>query len=143
MRSSRFLSFSGGDRTSAHKSRRAKEHARGEQNVGKKWGGVSEKGEGGAKRKGIVGSESQTFYRTPFSHERGAIVQFDWLLARQSKDDSITRHPEHNKIKIDMAESEEAFEIVFEFFVQETSKDLSQNGRHIVQKPEQEAAIGV
>ena len=70
-------------------------------------------------------------------------MQFDWLLARQSKDDSITRHPEHNKIKIDMAESEEAFEIVFEFFVQETSKDLSQNGRHIVQKPEQEAAIGV
>ena len=43
----------------------------------------------------------------------------------------ITRHLEHNKIKIDMAESEEAFEGVFEFSVLETSKDLSQNGKHI------------
>ena len=38
-----------------------------------------------------------------------------------------------------MAESEEAFERVFEFSVLETSKDLSQN----VLKPEQEAAIRV
>ena len=42
-----------------------------------------------------------------------------------------------------MAESEEAFERVFEFSVQETPKDLSQNGKHIILKPEQEAAIGV
>ena len=42
-----------------------------------------------------------------------------------------------------MVESEEAFEGVFEFSVQETSKDLSQNGKHIVVKPEQEAAIRV
>ena len=41
----------------------------------------------------------------------------------------IIRHPEHNKIKIDMAESEEAFEGVFEFSVQVTSKDLSQNSK--------------
>ena len=51
----------------------------------------------------------------------------------------ITRHPEHDKIKIDMAESEETFEGVFEFSVQETSKDLSQNGGNIVLTPEQEA----
>ena len=42
-----------------------------------------------------------------------------------------------------MAESKEALEGVFEFSVQETSKDLSQNGKHIVLKPEQEAATGV
>ena len=34
-----------------------------------------------------------------------------------------------------MAESEEAFERVFEFSVQETLKDLSQNGKHIVLTP--------
>ena len=70
----------------------------------------------------------------------------------------IIQHPEHNKIKIDMAESEEAFEGVFEFSVQVTSKDFSQNSKPryyesrdydsllslsklIVLKPEQEAAI--
>ena len=50
----------------------------------------------------------------------------------------LVRHPEHNKIKVDMTESEEAFRGVFEFSVQETSKDLSQNGKHIVLTPEQE-----
>ena len=50
-------------------------------------------------------------------------------------------HPEQKKIKIDMAESEEAFEGVFEFFVQEMSKDLSQNGKLIILKLDQEAAI--
>ena len=41
-----------------------------------------------------------------------------------------------------MAESEEAgFEGVLEFSVWEMSKDLSQNGKHIVLKPELEAAI--
>ena len=40
-----------------------------------------------------------------------------------------------------MAESEEVFEGVFEFSVQETLKDLSQNSKHIFPKPEQEAAI--
>ena len=47
--------------------------------------------------------------------------------------------PEHNKIKINMAESEEAFG----FSVQETLKDPSPNGKHIDLKPEQEAAIRV
>ena len=42
-----------------------------------------------------------------------------------------------------MAESGEAFEGVFEFFVQETLKDLSQNVKLIVVKPNQEAAIRV
>ena len=55
----------------------------------------------------------------------------------------IIRHPKHNKIKIDMVESGEALEGVFEFYVQETSKDLSQNGKLIVVKPNQEAAIRV
>ena len=53
----------------------------------------------------------------------------------------IILHPEQNKIKIDMVDSEEAFEGVFEFSVLETSKDLLQNGNLIVLKPEQEAAI--
>ena len=54
----------------------------------------------------------------------------------------IIRHPEH-KIKIDMVESGEAFEGVFEFYVQETLKDLSQNGKLIVLRPKQEAAMRV
>ena len=64
-------------------------------------------------------------------------MQFDWLLARQSKYGIRNK----KKIKIDMAESEEAFEGVFEFFVQEMSKDLSQNGKLIILKLDQEAAI--
>ena len=40
-----------------------------------------------------------------------------------------------------MAESEEVFNGVFEFSVQETLKDLSRNGKLIVLKPEQEATI--
>ena len=74
-------------------------------------------------------------------------MQFDWLLACQSKYDveiclsCIIRHPEDNKIKIDMGESKEAFEGNFDFSVREASKDLSQNGKLIVLKPEQEAAI--
>ena len=54
----------------------------------------------------------------------------------------IIRHPER-KIKIDMAESEEAFEGVLELPVQEMSKDLLHNGKLIVLKPEQEAAFRV
>ena len=42
-----------------------------------------------------------------------------------------------------MAASEEAFEGVVEFYVQKTLKDLSQNGKLIVVKLEQEAAIRV
>ena len=53
----------------------------------------------------------------------------------------IIRFPEHNKIKLDMAESEKVFKGVFEFSVQETSKDLLQNGKLIVLKLEQEAAL--
>ena len=53
-------------------------------------------------------------------------MQFDWLLARQSK--YIIRNS--------------AFEGVFEVSVQETSKDLFQYGHLIILKQEQEAAIG-
>ena len=42
-----------------------------------------------------------------------------------------------------MADSGEAFEGVVEFYVQKTLKDISQNGKHVVVKPEQEAAIKV
>ena len=42
-----------------------------------------------------------------------------------------------------MVTSEEAFEGVFEFSVQEMSKDLTQNSKNIVLKPEQEASIRV
>ena len=75
--------------------------------LGRSGEGVSEKGEG-VRRKGIAYNQSQTFYRTPFAHERGAIAQFDWLVARQSKSDmkNLTfvhnRHPEYkttNKVK--------------------------------------------
>ena len=43
--------------------------------------GVSKKGVG-VGRKGMACNQlqSRTFYRTPFAHERGAIVQFHWLL---------------------------------------------------------------
>ena len=53
-------------------------------------------------------------------------MQFDWLLARQSK--YVIRNS--------------AFEEVFEISVQETSKDLSQYSNLIVLKQVQEAAIG-
>ena len=40
----------------------------------------------------------------------------------------IIPHPDHNKFKIDMAESEKLFDGVLEFSVQETSNDLSHSG---------------
>ena len=101
--------------------------------VGEKFGGASKKGEG-VGRKGVTCSQSQTFYQTLFAHEWGAIVQFDWLLVHHQNMtpeiflSCIIPHPEHNKIKIDMAEYEEVFDGVFKFSVQETSNDLSQNG---------------
>ena len=67
--------FPGGDRTSERKSGRAKEHAWGEQ---KNWGEVGK--EWGEK-------ESPAFNPKHITDERGAIVQFDWLFARQSKYD--------------------------------------------------------
>ena len=48
-------------------------------------------------------------------------------------------HPKHNKIKTDIAKSEEEFAGVF--FFQETSKGLSQNEKLVVLQPKQEAAI--
>ena len=58
---------------------------------------ISRKKKGvGVGRKGITCSQSQTFYRTPFTHERGAIVQFDWLVARQAKRDSRNLSFMHN-----------------------------------------------
>ena len=73
-------------------------------------------------------------------------MKFDWLIARQSNSDmkNLTlvhkRHPEirntRNKIK-NMAESVGAFE----FYLQETLKDLSENGKQIDLKPEQGTAM--
>ena len=137
LRSSRFLSFHfpGEERTSGRKKRTS---AWGQQKLGEKWGGGERGGRGGGEgvgRKGNACNQSQTLYRTPFAQERGAIVQFDWLVARQSKSDikSLTfmhnRHPEYkatNKIQ-NMAESVEALE----FSLQETLKDISKNSKQI------------
>ena len=88
----RFLSFS---------RRRADRKAEGPRlgwakTLGRIGEGVSEKGDG-VGRKGITCSQSQTFYKTPFAHERAAIVQFDWFLAHQSQYDirnlSFMRNP--------------------------------------------------
>ena len=52
LRSSRFLSFPGRDRTRERKSGRAKKHAWREQNIGEKWrGGEREGAEGGGREK--------------------------------------------------------------------------------------------
>ena len=52
LRSNRFLSFPGRDRTRELKSGRAKDHAWREQNIGEKWrGGEREGGEGGGGEK--------------------------------------------------------------------------------------------
>ena len=109
----------------------AKEHAWGEQKIGENWEGVSEKGGGGVGgRKLITCSQFQTFYRTLFAHERGAVVQFDQLLARQSKYDIRNLSFMHNPTSGTQQD-------------QGTSKDLSQNGKLIVVNPEQEAAISL
>ena len=95
--------------------------------LGRSGDGVSEQGEG-VSTKGIACNQFQTFHRTPFAHELGAIAQFDWLVARQSKSDmkNLTfvhnRHPEYKKTnKNNLAESVEGFA----FPLQETLKDLS------------------
>ena len=64
-------------------------------------------------------------------------MQFDWLVARQSNSDmkNLTlvhkRHPEYKKQIKNMAESMGAFE----FYLRETLKDLSENGKQIDLKP--------
>ena len=74
--------------------------------------GLSDKGEG-VRRKGIACHQSQTFYRTLLTNKWKAIVEFDWLVACQSKSDinhltfMHNRHLEYktrNKIK-NMAKS--------------------------------------
>ena len=59
------------------------------------WGGVSEKGEG-VVRKRIAYSQSQLFNQNPIAHKRRAIVQYDWLLAGQSKYDNRNLSFMHN-----------------------------------------------
>ena len=54
----------------------------------------------------------------------------------------IISYPDHNKFKIDMAtESEEVFDGVFEFSVQEKVERPFAQRQFMVLKPEQEAAI--
>ena len=86
LRSSRFLSFSRrhGDQTSEQKAGERRSTSGVSKKLGRSGEGVSKKGEG-VGRKGIACNQSQTFYQTLFAYEGGAIVQFDWLLARQSK----------------------------------------------------------
>ena len=67
--------FPGGDRTNERKSGGAKDHELGEQKI---VGRREREEEGGGGRRGIACSQSQIFYRTPFAHERGGIVKFDW-----------------------------------------------------------------
>ena len=77
-------------------------------------------------RKGIPCSQYQTFNQTPFTHEQGAIAQFDWLVARQSKSDIRNLTSMHNPTSVTqqdqntLAESKEAFE----FSVQEMLKKI-------------------
>ena len=47
----------------------------------------------------------------------------------------ITRHPEHNKMKIDMAESEEVFEDVFGFSVKGKTFRKTLRGRKLLLAP--------
>lgn len=61
---------------------------------------------------------------------------FNQKVASEIWHSCTIRNPEHDKIKIHMAESEETFK----FSVHETLKDLSQNGKHIDLKPEQESS---
>ena len=83
LRSSRFLSFS---RQRSNKRAIKRASAWGEQKIREKWGRGEREGEGGG------GGEERNrlqFYRTPFAQlvrpRTGAIAQFDWLVARQSK----------------------------------------------------------
>ena len=62
--------------------------------LGRSGEGASKKGEG-VGRKGIACRNSQT-YRTLFTHERGAIVQFDWFWACRSKYDITNLSLMHN-----------------------------------------------
>ena len=59
--------------------------------VSKKGDGVSEKRER-VGRKGIACSQSLRFNQTLFTHELGAIVQFDWLVTHQKVTSEIW-HP--------------------------------------------------
>ena len=54
--------------------------------LGRSGDGVSEKGEG-VGRKGIACNFTELRSPSSFAQERGAIAQFDWLVARQSKSD--------------------------------------------------------
>ena len=107
--------------------------------IGEKWGGVSEKTKGvGIKR--IACMQSIPNILPNFVPQRMESISVIWLVISPSIKiwhqkfqcpSCIIRHSEHSKINR-IAESEEAFEGVFEFSVQETSKDLSQNGKLIV-----------
>ena len=77
LRSSRFLSEI--EQASEKAASEGARLGRGEQKIGEKWG-VSKREGGGVGRRGIACSQSQTFYRTPFVYERGAIAEFNWLL---------------------------------------------------------------
>ena len=61
------------------------------------------------------------------------------VTSKMSAHSYIIRHPEHDKIKMHMAESEKSFKLS----VQETLKDrdFSPNCNHINLKPVKEAAI--
>ena len=85
----------------------------------------------------------------PFAHGRGAIVQFDWLLARQSKYDIGNLSFMHNPTSGTQQDQNRYGRVRrsvrrrLRIFCSgsETPNDLSQNGKIIVLKAEEEAAI--
>ena len=110
----------------------------------------------GVGRKGIACDQSQTLNRTPIAHERGAIVQFDWLLVRQSKYDIRNLSFMHNptsgtqqdqnrdgQVWRSIRSSLHFITLMTQFSVQETSKDLLQNTKLILLKLEQKAVIRI
>ena len=72
-------------------------------------------------------------------------MQFDMLVARQSKSDirnlTCMRNPTFGTQQDQNTYGRVRGSV--RIYVLETLKDLSQNGKHIDLKPEQEAAIGV
>ena len=84
---------------------------------------MSKKNWGEVGMKGTACLQSQTFYRTPFTHERGAIVQFDRLVARQSNSDikNLTLvHKRHSGIQETKLIKNLALSVgAFEFYLQE------------------------
>ena len=110
--------------------------------MGRSREGVREKGEGVGRKKEspAVNPKHFTELHSPTNGEQ--MLHFDWLVACQSK--KMTSEIRHSCIRTQ--QDQNTYGRVrgsSEFSVPETLKALSQNGKHIDLKPEQEAAIRV